>query len=70
MKIANMNNWLPREYFSVQMDGKHYGNYKTVGEARYVYDCLQRPCYHNREKRKTWEDLGEVERWSWERSKA
>ena len=70
MKIANMNNWLPREYFSVQMDGEHYGNYKTVGEARYVYDCLQRPLYHNREKRKTWEDLGEVEKWSWERSKA
>ena len=70
MKIANMNNWLPREYFSVQMDGRHYGNYRTVGEARYVYDCLKRPCYHTGENRKTWDELGESEKRTWERSKA
>ena len=40
---------------------------KTVGQLRYETDVAQRPTYHDGTARKSWEQLGEVEQWSWER---
>jgi hypothetical protein len=40
------------------------------GKADYEADVRNRPTYHDGTPRKTWEQLGEVEQWSWNRPKA
>jgi hypothetical protein len=42
----------------------------TGGEGRAAYDAdvSKRPLYHDGAKRKTWEQLGDVARWSWGRA--
>jgi hypothetical protein len=40
----------------------------TPGQEAYERDLQQRPFYHDGGQRKTWEQLGDVERWSWERN--
>lgn len=38
------------------------------GRADYEADVRQRPTYHDGSPRKTWGQLGEIERWSWNRA--
>lgn len=38
------------------------------GKAEYALDLLRRPLYHDGAPRKTWEQLGPVEQWSWTRA--
>jgi hypothetical protein len=40
---------------------------KTSGQLAYEMDLAKTPLYHDGGKRRTWEQLGEIERWSWER---
>jgi hypothetical protein len=37
------------------------------GKADYEADVRKRPTYHDGGARKTWEQLGSVEQWSWNR---
>lgn len=37
MKIVNMNNWLPKIYYPVYVDGTHIGNYSTQEAAEAAY---------------------------------
>lgn len=37
------------------------------GQALYETDVARRPRYHDGTPRKTWRQLGEVEKWSWAR---
>ncbi len=39
----------------------------TPGRIAYEADVLKTPRYHDGAPRKTWEQLGEVEQWSWNR---
>ena len=39
----------------------------TRGQTLYAENCRQRPIYHDGTPRKTWEQLGDLARWSWER---
>lgn len=43
------------------------GPMKTRGQADYEADLQRRPFYHDGTNRKTWDQLGKVEKWSWER---
>lgn len=38
-----------------------------AGRAAYEADVAKRPTYHDGSPRKTWDQLGDVERWSWAR---
>jgi hypothetical protein len=40
---------------------------KTPGQLDYEADVQQKPLYHTGQPRKTWEELSEITRWSWER---
>ena len=40
---------------------------KTPGQLDYERDVQQKPLYHTGQPRKTWEELSEITRWSWER---
>lgn len=40
---------------------------KTKGQLAYEADVSRRPTYHDGAKRKTWDQLGEIEQWSWQR---
>ena len=40
----------------------------TRGQAAYEEDICREPLYHDRTQRKSWADLDEVARWSWERN--
>lgn len=46
----------------------------TPGQAAYEEDCRREPFYpsiggmYEGRRRRTWNQLGEVERWSWERN--
>jgi hypothetical protein len=40
----------------------------TCGRAAYEADVKKRPTYHDGSPRKTWDQLGTVEQWSWERA--
>ena len=41
---------------------------KTRGQTAYEADCAARPAYDDGSKRKVWQQLGAVERDSWERN--
>ena len=41
MKIENMNNWLPKAYFSAWINGKCLGNYSTESEAKAAYESAK-----------------------------
>ncbi len=38
----------------------------TTGREAYEADCARRPLYHDGKPRKTWDQLGTIERSSWE----
>jgi hypothetical protein len=38
------------------------------GQAEYEADVARRPRYHDGTPRKSWPELGEVEKWSWGRT--
>ncbi len=38
------------------------------GKADYEADVLKRPTYHDGAPRKTWEQLGSLEQWSWNKA--
>ena len=40
---------------------------KTPGQLDYERDVRQNPLYRTGQPRKTWEELSEITRWSWER---
>ncbi len=40
---------------------------KTPGQLDYERDVQQKPLYHTGQPRKTWDELSEITRWSWER---
>ena len=40
---------------------------KTPGQLDYEADVQKKPLYHTGQPRKTWEELSEITRWSWER---
>jgi len=42
-------------------------DYKTLGQLGYEIDVENKPTYHTGEPRKSWDQLGSVERGSWER---
>ena len=42
--------------------------FKTRGQLAYERDCILMPTYHDGIIRKTWNQLGEVEQWSWNRN--
>lgn len=41
---------------------------RSAGRAAYETDCARRPAYDDGAARKTWDQLGDVERGSWERN--
>jgi hypothetical protein len=46
---------------------------KTPGQIAYETDCARKPFYHPRVDgiliaRRPWDQLGAIERWSWERN--
>lgn len=41
---------------------------RTPGQVAYEADLAAEPLYNDRTRRKTWNELGELERWSWERN--
>jgi hypothetical protein len=41
---------------------------KTAGQQAYETDVAREPNYHDGTPRRSWRELGEVERWSWERN--
>jgi len=41
MKIENMNDWLPKAYFSAWINGKCLGNYSTESEAKAAYESAK-----------------------------
>jgi len=41
---------------------------KTPGQVAYEAELKVVPTYHDSQQRKSWSQLGEVERWSWERN--
>ena len=41
MKIEDMNNWLPKAYFSAWINGKWLGNYSTESEANAAYESAR-----------------------------
>ena len=48
-----------RENFSIKPEPR--------GKADYEADCTKTPNYHDGAPRKSWNQLGEVEQWSWNR---
>lgn len=40
---------------------------KTPGQLDYEADVQKKPLYHTGQPRKTWAELSELTRWSWER---
>lgn len=40
----------------------------TPGQNAYEEDCSRQPRYADGTERKSWAQLGDVERWSWERN--
>lgn len=40
---------------------------RQYGKAAYEADCLRRPVYHDGSPRKSWDNLPEIAKWSWER---
>ena len=42
-------------------------HHKTPGQLDYESDVQQKPLYHDGTPRKTWEQLEELVRWTWER---
>jgi hypothetical protein len=40
----------------------------TPGQSAYERDLAQQPSYHDDSKRPTWDKLGAIARWSWERN--
>lgn len=42
-------------------------SFEIRGRVRYEDDCMKQPNYHDGKPRKTWEQLGKVERYSWSR---
>ncbi len=40
----------------------------TPGQAAYIEDCKRKPNYHDKTKRKEWEQLGEPEKRTWEQN--
>lgn len=40
----------------------------TPGQKAYEEDCRRQPRYEDGTLRKSWSELGEVERWSWNRN--
>ena len=40
---------------------------KGPGQIAYEADVSARPNYHDGSRRKTWDELGDVEKWSWTR---
>ena len=42
-------------------------NRAEPGQALYEADVARRPRYHDGAPRKRWHQLGEVEKWSWDR---
>jgi hypothetical protein len=47
--------------------GEVRANPDLIGRPAYEASLLAQPTYHDGTPRKSWEQLGEVERWSWER---
>jgi len=41
---------------------------KTLGQIAYEEDCKRRPYYDVGIKRKAWDELGPIEKWSWEKN--
>lgn len=41
---------------------------KTLGQIAYEQDVSNQPTYHDGSARKTWQELGEIEKYSWERN--
>lgn len=41
---------------------------KTPGQLAYETDCERRPDYHDATPRRTWANLPDYARWSWERN--
>jgi len=41
MKIRNMNNWLPRRYYTAWLDEVHLGNFTTEQEAQQAYQAAK-----------------------------
>ena len=42
---------------------------QPTGKSLYDADCKERPTYHDGTPRKRWDQLGDVEQWSWNRPK-
>lgn len=40
----------------------------TKGQIAYEVECAARPVQQDGTARRTWQQLGEAERWSWERN--
>lgn len=40
----------------------------TKGRSAYEADVRERPTYHDGAPRRTWEQLDDLARWSWEKS--
>lgn len=40
---------------------------KTAGQIAYEKECESIPVYHDKTPRKTWAELSDIARWSWDR---
>jgi len=52
----------------MSLDGEIRSNPNLRGRAAYAASLAAQPTYHDGTPRKTWEQLGEVEQWSWSRT--
>lgn len=50
---------------TVQTDSQIRSNPELTGRAAYAASLKAAPNYHDGTPRKTWEQLGDIERWSW-----
>jgi len=41
--------------------------YKTPGQVDYEADLQRRPTYHDGTPRKSWDELDDIARWSWDK---
>lgn len=57
----------PEENIKLAAKWANLQQMRDRGRAAYEADIVARPRYHDGSARKTWEQLGDVEQWSWGR---
>jgi len=65
MMLSDVRNHIQREVIQAERNTEPV---RTAGQQAYERDLILMPAYHDGGKRKSWNQLGELERWTWERN--